>query len=506
MKKLISRSSFGLSPLEAAIFLAILLLGLFLRFTDLTDPPLVYHPMRQYRGALIARAMYYRMLPNADPDLVQKAVESTATIERQEPPILERLTAMTYLVTGEQLWVARAYSILFWTIAGIVFFALARRMTTTSGALVAFAYIMLLPFAVVTSRTFQPDPFMVMWIAITLWVAYRWGETKTWKWAVASGLLAGWTMLVKITAVYYLLPALLVVVVTNWGLRQAIRDKWVWLTALLAGIIPAVYYIGIIGGDAGTWFSGWGLSFTGLLTQPKFYFTWLKFLDFLMDLTLVGMALLGLALITHSKDRWLLLSLWVGYGLFGLSFPYPIRTHEYYSIMLIPTVGLSLAALGKIFFDALAKQPRLWQWFVVPVIFAIIAYPSWLTYTGFIGVDHHSEPTGWIKMGAELPPGKIVGLTHEYGMRIAYYGWRVVIPWPSTADFAMLAQRNEGYSEDFENMFANKTAGMDYFLVTMMGEFDAQPQLKAKLYENYPYTEGEGYLLFDLRHPLENNP
>jgi 4-amino-4-deoxy-L-arabinose transferase-like glycosyltransferase len=498
MNKLLSRFSF----LESAIFLGILLLGLFLRFTDLTDPPLDYHPMRQYRGALIARAMYYQMLPNADPATVQKAIETTATIEPQEPPILERLTAITYLLTGEQLWVARAYSILFWLIAGIFFFDLARRMTSTSGALAAFAYIMLLPFAVVTSRTFQPDPFMVMWIALTLWAAYRWGEARSWKGALAVGLLAGWTMLVKITAVYYLAPALAVIVLTNWGLRQALRDKWIWLTALLAGAIPAVYYLGVIGGDAGGWFAGWGLSFTGLLTQPRFYISWLKFLDFLFDLTLVGLALVGVVLVPHTKDRLLLLSLWAGYVLFGLSFPYPIRTHEYYSIMLIPTVGLSLAALARAGFDALAKQPRLWQWFAVPVMLLVIAYPSWLTYTGFIGVDHRSEPTGWQKMGAELPEGRIVGLTHEYGMRIAYYGWRVVVPWPGSADFAMLAQRNEGYSEDFENMFAAKTDGMDYFLVTMFGELDQQPQLQAKLYDNYPYTEGEGYILFDLRHPL----
>jgi 4-amino-4-deoxy-L-arabinose transferase-like glycosyltransferase len=502
MKRNIPFPLLGFQPLEFATFLAILLLGLLLRFTDLTDPPLDYHPMRQYRGALLARAMYYQMLPDADPVKVQLAIETTATIEPQEPPILERLTAITYLITGEQLWVARAYSILFWAIAGLAFFALARRMTSTSGALIALAYFMLLPFAVVTSRTFQPDPFMVMWIALTLLVAYRWGEIRSWKWAVATGALAGWAMLVKITAVYYLAPALVVIVLTNWGLRQALREKWVWAAALLAGIIPAVYYVGAIGGEAGGWFAGWGLSFTGLLTQPRFYISWLKFLDFLFDLTLVGLALIGVALTPRTKDRLLLLSLWGGYLLFGLSFPYPIRTHEYYSIMLIPTVGLSLAALGKAGFDALAKQPRLWQWFAIPVILLVIAYPSWLTYTGFIGVDHRGEPGGWQKMGAELPQGEIVGLTHEYGMRIAYYGWRLVRSWPATADFAMLSQRNQGYSEDFEQMFTEKTTGMDYFLVTLMGEFDAQPQLKAKLYDNYPYTEGEGYIFFDLRHPI----
>jgi 4-amino-4-deoxy-L-arabinose transferase-like glycosyltransferase len=447
------------------------------------------------------------MLPHADPALVQKAVEATYTIEPQEPPVLERIVAITYLIIGgERLWVARIYSILFWVIAGLAFFSLARQMTSTRGGLVALAYFLLLPIGVVTSRAFQPDPFMVMWIAVTLLVAYRWGEVRNWKWACATGLLAGWAMFVKITAVYYLAPALVIIVLTNFGLRKALRDRGVWLAVLLAMIIPAIYYLGAIGSSSTSWFSGWGLAFTQLLLKPRFYITWLKFLDFLVDLTMVGLALIGVVLIPKTKDRLLLIGLWAGYVLFGLSFPYPIQTHEYYSIMLIPVVGMSLAGVGKLVFDTLAKQPLRWQWLIVPVVLLWVAYPSWLTYTGFIGVNYRKEPIGWQKMGAALPPGEYIGLTHDYGMRIAYYGWRMVRFWPANNDFAMLAQRNKGYSENFEKLWSQKTSGMDYFLVTLKGELEAQPLLKTRLYENYPYTTGEGYILFDLRHPTLCTP
>jgi hypothetical protein len=38
--------------------------------------------------------------------------------------------------------------------------------------------------------------------------------------------------------------------------------------------------------------------------------------------------------------------------------------------------------------------------------------------------------------------------------------------------------------------------------VTLFGELDAQPALKDRLYNNYPiYAQGDGYVLFDLRHP-----
>ena len=491
-------------PLEITVFLAILFLGLFLRFTDLTDPPLDFHSMRQLRGATLARSIYYQHLPDADPDLVQKAIAATRTISTQEPPILENLVSLTYrLVGGEYPWIGRVYSILFWLVAGLAFFNLARRMVSTSGALVALAYFFLLPFSVTFSRVFQPDPFMVMGIAITLLLAYRWGEKRSWKWAAATGLSAGLTMLVKITAVYYLAPALCILVLTNWKLRQLIRDGGVWLAAGLAIALPAAYYVFTIGHQASGWFSGWGLGFTNLLLKPSFYIQWLKYVDYLFELPLVWLALAGVALIPKSKDRLLLLGLWSGYVLFGLSFPHPIRTHEYYSIMLIPVIGISLAAIGRLLFTALASQPRLWRWFVIPVILLGVAYPSWLTYIGLIGTDHRGEPAGWEAISQALPEGNIVGLTHDYGMRIAYYGWRLVHTWPTTSDFAMLAQRNEGYSSDFEEIFTRETTGMDYFLITLMAEFDAQPLLKARLYENYTLLhEGGGYILFDIRSPL----
>jgi hypothetical protein len=48
-------------------------------------------------------------------------------------------------------------------------------------------------------------------------------------------------------------------------------------------------------------------------------------------------------------------------------------------------------------------------------------------------------------------------------------------------------------------MFENAVKGQDYFVVTLFGDFDAQPLLKAYLNDHYPiYAQGDGYLIFDL--------
>jgi hypothetical protein len=130
-----------------------------------------------------------------------------------------------------------------------------------------------------------------------------------------------------------------------------------------------------------------------------------------------------------------------------------------------------------------------------------VAYPSWISYTGLIGKDYRGEVIGWRLMGEAMPAeGDIIGLTHDYGTRIGYYGWRAVTLWPTRADFDVAALRSGEGTPEFERLFQEKTAGKEFFLVTLMGELDAQPALKAMLYDHFPiYAQGAGYVLFDLR-------
>jgi hypothetical protein len=114
--------------------------------------------------------------------------------------------------------------------------------------------------------------------------------------------------------------------------------------------------------------------------------------------------------------------------------------------------------------------------------------------------DYRGEAAGWIKVGEALPKeGDLVGITHEQGYRIAYFGWRHVTPWPySAGDEQAWASLPDPQAEFLTN-FKVATLGQDYFVVTMQSDFDSQTMLKTYLYDHYPvYSEGEGYLIFDL--------
>ena len=96
----------------------IFIIGLLIRFYDLTDPPLDFHEARQLYSAVIARGMYYEMDRTAPEEKRELAIELWHSIRLLEPQIQERLVAATYLLVGEEhLWIARIYSSVFWVSA-----------------------------------------------------------------------------------------------------------------------------------------------------------------------------------------------------------------------------------------------------------------------------------------------------------------------------------------------------------------------------------------------------
>src|SRR5687768_6410164 len=126
--------------------LVLLVLGFAIRLYDLTDLPLDFHPTRQLLSALKARGMYYQTLENVSDEQRDFAIQQWKTRASVEPALLESIVAFTYRFTGEQLWIARVYSSLFWIIGAVFLFMLAREFASVDGALASTAIYLFLPY------------------------------------------------------------------------------------------------------------------------------------------------------------------------------------------------------------------------------------------------------------------------------------------------------------------------------------------------------------------------
>jgi len=485
-----------------AAFTLLIVLGLVIRFYDLSDAPLDFNSTRQLHSALIARGMYYQGLqsvPQWERDVSYSQWQAEGLIE---PPIMEILSAATYRVIGsESLIVPRVYSILLWMLGGLFLFSLAKDLSGRWAALIALAYFLILPFGAIASRAFQPDPLLTAMIIISWWAMIRWQKKPTWRRLISAGLLSGLAIFVKTTAVFFVGPAWAALILVDMGIRKAFFSRQVW-TALVLSLLPYglfLFYGLYISGKLVSQFSL--RFFPSLWFDPVWYLQWTGQIRSTIGFEWFLAALVGTAILKDKTYRILFLAAWAGYFLYGLTLPFHIYTHDYYQEPLIPLVAMGLSGAAGAVFDHI-PSPR---WLSAAVITLAVLFAStilaWDVRVSLAKATYTNEVIFWQKLGDHLGhERKVVGLTQDYGYRLSYYGWVDNTNFLTSND---INYRELGGIQIDENAaFKSAVAGKDIFVVTLFSELDRQPKVKSLLYGHYPILEQKSdYVIFDLTHP-----
>lgn len=487
------------------LLLLVFLLGLLVRLYDLTDEPLELHPTRQLRGAAIARGLYYQWDETIPEEQRQFGINQKDRMGLIEPPIQESLAALTYRIIGaEKLWIGRVYAILFWMLGGWALYALTRKFTTPAGSIAALSFYFFLPFGVWNSRTFMPDPIMASSLLIAVWALHTWATKRSYTWAVFTGLVTGFAILVKSVAAFILLPAFILFILTSFRFKKALRNRQLWTMALLAALPSlAYYYYGIfIDGRLLGQFSG--RFFPAMWLDPGFYVQWLANLQDYLGLLAVLLGLFGLFLAERKSEAALLAGLWSGYVLYGLVFPHHIRTHDYYHLPLVPILALSLAPAAALLYQKVTEShyPKIGKATVLLAFALVSASNLWTARVALARQDFRQVAAMWKEIGdlmRSLPDEDLIALTADYESGLEFYGQVVATHWPSSGDLNF--NQLQGNYRTFDQLW-DLTEGKRYFLVVDYEEFEAQPDLLARLDEGYTIlAEGEGYLLYDLYQP-----
>ena len=493
-----------------------------IRIYDITDLPLDFHPTRQLFSAAKARGMYYETLTDVPEWQREFAIQQWKTKVTIEPEIMERMAAFIYGYTGEQLWIPRLISSVFWTIGGVFIYLLARDLVSVDGGVLALAFYLLVPYGIFASRSFQPDPLMVVLVVAFWWLIFRWANItsslspltvtrierrgQVWIWAILAGLIGGLAIFVKFVAAFFVIGGALGTLLGRFKLRELVRDPQVWTIGLLgllpgaAWIIYGKFVLGIFGGDMS------GRFIPALLASPLFYIQWQTKAAVVAGGIGITLGLLGLFFIHERSRRAFLLGIWGAYLVFSLYFNYHISTHDYYSLPLIPIVAVSLAPLGDQFFTQLRGAGSGW---VRTVVFVILLYgvlsTVWNVRNEMKSVDYRPQAARWVEIRELLGTGpSFVALTEDYGNRLAYWGWLKAPLWPSSGDLYQADVR--GKQRDIEKLFAEMTEQKAFFLVTDLEDFAKQPELQAELALYPVLVRGDGYLIYDLQHRLEGQP
>lgn len=469
--------------------------GLFTRYTNLSNPLLDFHPTRQLFGAIKARAYYVQQdqtIPDWQKEIARRQLQTEAVIE---PPLIESASAKLYAFYGENTAFPRAISASFWLIGALFLYKLSKNLTQSSfGSLVAVAFYLLLPYGVLASRAFQPDPLMILLLIVYWWAFEKWCHHEGWAWAVLAGLVGGLTIFVKFTSVFFIVFVSLGFLIANGKTFQALKKAQMWMIVAL-GVLPAgiyFYYGFFVDPFLAQQFSG--RFFIEKWIDPYFYLRWLITADNVVPLLFTMLGVTGAFLLADRKKKILFASMIAAYVLFGLTFAHHISSHDYYSLPLIPIIALFLGQLASKIFASFSIEKNSLNGGVLLVIALSVFFATTLQVVNLKTNNYQTEKAMWEEIGQTVghQPG-LISLTTDYGYPLEYYGWQNTELWPSSTEYKKL-----------DKVFLELADQKSFFLITDFKELANQPELLVYLRERFPVIlEKNTFILFDLTKPIK---
>lgn len=490
------------------------IIALLIRIHGVTGIPLDFHPTKQYRSALTARAFYYRSVESI-PDWKRDVAE--ANLQRLGvlvPPISDYTAALAYRLVGkEELWIPRLVSSLAWLIGGAFLYAIGRNLVSPLAAVASTAFYLLLPFGVQASQSFQPDPLMIMAMMIALYGLIRYYQRPTWLLLIVASSASAAAILVKPVCLFIIFSAF--VALQFQAHRRAISTwRWQSLVFVVSSLLPgAIFY-------------GYGIVFTDTLNMQaevsflpsfvlefRFWDGWLKRIRLVMGYTYYLAGLFSLVFWPADWRRRFILSLWAGYFAMSLSIAYPSSSHDYYHLPLIPIVALSVAPVVSLVTTDLLKRIAGFRWLVITAFLLgmmvfLAAGTSVQAHRKLPDFTHNIASARAIGELVEHSTQTIVLDGEDYGRSAMYYGefsgvfWP---PWYDIRDEALWGEPRLTVEERFRRYFLDHQP--EYFVVTDLGELAHQEDLNVFLLEGYRTLKGTAdFVIFDLRDPLVSYP
>ena len=475
-----------------AVYVVLVGLALLIRLPAITAPPLDFAPARQTYDALRARVIYLEgsHLPPWKQAVVQQVRSEVPQIE---PPVMEHLAALSYrLVGSEQLWIPRLLSLLFWLVGGAFVYRIATRLAREPGPLVSVGIYLLMPFGIFGSRSFQPDPMMVMLTLGALVAIVRFHERTTARnLAIACSASAVAVLSKPGIPVFFLWGTFLALSIVRHGVRRSFSNRHA-ITFVLASFAPAaLYYLW------GTAISGFLRGHTESSLQPNllinagFWQGWMGMIASVVAYPLNGLSgvnglliVLGLAvlvtwgcfMIRTREGRGLLSGLWLGYFVFGLAFTTHISTHSYYSLPLVPIIALSLAPVGERTYRLLRPAPLAVQASAALVCCLVLIGVAVKVQARLLSGDYRARVHIYQQIGALV--GHTTAGVHvdpTYDTPLLYYAWIASSPLYYPEEQLL----HRGDIEKRLRQIEVDAARPQFLIVTAMQQLRTQPLLEA---------------------------
>lgn len=453
---------------------------------------------------MVARHFYYQAIPDVPDWKLSVSASNVEELGLLVPPVLEASAAAAYLALGgEELWAPRLITVLSWLAGGWFLYLIAMRIATPDAAVISIAFYLFLPSTIPASQSFQPDAPMVAATVAGVYAILSYNLAPSIGRLAAAILISGLAILLKGIAVFFVFAAFFALTVDRLGLRGLFTRQTLFFGLL--SFAPTAAFYGYVASQDMLRHSATGF-IPSLMLEVSFWKLWLGQIHRFVGLIAFAIALLGIVIARPGYPRMLLLGLWGAYFAYGISKTYHIYTHDYYQLVLVPVVALSLAPLVALIAEKLSKN--------LPNTIKLLPYGSAVAAAIFLYIysylfwDAEREASIRRDVAIAREIGEAVG--HDTNVIILgpheerflrYHGEFSGSYWPDRdeLDYENKFSKNpKSFSERWQETMLKKPS---YFVVRNIEQYRLQPELQNFMESEYPVIQeiADDYMVFDLR-------
>lgn len=472
------------------ILLAVILLsGFLVRLYRINSPVADWHSWRQADTASVSRIYIEKginlLYPKYyDISSAQSGIFNPQGFRFVEFPIYNLANVILYKMLPKlslEVW-ARLITIASAVTTAFFLYLIGRKYLGRWGGILSAFFYLFIPYNIYFTRVILPDPFGTMCAVISLWFFIRFIENDNSLNLYLSGAMMALAFLIKPFFVFYLTPVAYLSI-NKFGLRNLIKDKKLWLRfAIYAAIILVPFFLWR-GWEArhpeGIPFYSWAFNGDGIRFRPAFW-RWI-FQERFGQLILGGWGLILFIFgILKPKQK----DFFINYFILGmLLYVTVVATanvrHDYYQIITIPAVALTVAS-GFIYlweneiFNKLATR--------ILAVFSVfmMLMAGWLLVKDDYNINHPEI----IAAGKEIQK-----ITPKNAFVVA----------PYNGDTAFLYQTNRSGWPVMDDTIDNIIEKGASFYVSVTFD-DADTKMIAARFKTLEKTNQ--YIIIDLREPL----
>lgn len=399
------------------LIIIILSFGLFLRLSKINSPIADWHSFRQVDTISVTKIYQENGLDFLHPryfdiSSTQSGIDNPQGLRMVEAPIYNTISLAFHNIFRQNIELSsRLVSILFSLGSGLLVYLFVFQTTRLFlPSLFSLFIFMVLPFNVFYSRTTLPEPTAVFFMVLSLYLFS--------KNIYISALSLSLSILIKPYTAIILLPTILFLNKKNYKLIffGAISilpfALWrLWISQFPQGI-PASNWL-LNSGTSTTfpaWFHGYNLSFLNKLVALRPHWWYWLFQDRLGNLILgvygIIPAFLGLCY-RRKHTQPITISLIIGIFLYFLIIAQGNIQHDYYQILIIPSLSI-LLGLGYFYIYQIIFKNNLLKLLSILFIFTLSTFLSYNKVKEYYRINNPNIVTAGQKVDEITPKDSII--------------------------------------------------------------------------------------------------